>query len=70
MLNIKEGDIVLVAKVLEKPKLTCAKVEFIQGDHIGAVDIENMHIAQLRKGFDTKPECSTQRGFWLVELVL
>jgi hypothetical protein len=56
MLNIKEGDIVLVAKVLDKPKLTCAKVEFIQGDHIGAVDIENMHIAQLRKGFDTKPE--------------
>jgi hypothetical protein len=56
MLNIKQGDIVLVAKVLDKPKLTCAKVEFIDGDNVGVLDVENMHIAQLRKGFDTKVE--------------
>jgi hypothetical protein len=56
MLNIKAGDVVLVAKSLEKPKFTCAKVEFIDGEDIGAVDVENMHIAQLRKGFDTKAE--------------
>lgn len=56
MLNIKQGDIVLVAKALDKPKFTCAKVEFIDGEEIGAVDVENMHIAQLRKGFDTKAE--------------
>jgi hypothetical protein len=56
MLNVKAGDVVLVAKSLGKPKLTCAKVEFVQGDDVGAVDVENMHIAQLRKGFDTKVE--------------
>jgi hypothetical protein len=56
MLNIKAGDLVLVAKSLEKPKFTCAKVEFVDGENLGAVDVENMHIAQLRKGFDTKAE--------------
>lgn len=56
MLNIEAGDVILVAKSLHKPKLTCAKVEFFDGDSIGAVDIENMHIVQLRKGFDTKVE--------------
>lgn len=56
MLNIKQGDIVLVAKSLGKPKLTCAKIEFIDGENVGALDVENMHIAQLRKGFDTKAE--------------
>jgi hypothetical protein len=56
MLNIKAGDVVLVAKSLEKPKLTCAKVEFVDGEDVGAVDIENMHIAHLRNGFDTKTE--------------
>jgi hypothetical protein len=56
MLNIKAGDVVLVAKSLEKPRLTCAKIEFVDGEDVGAVDVENMHIAQLRKGFDTKVE--------------
>jgi hypothetical protein len=56
MLNIKEGDIVLVAKSLDKPRLTCAKVEFIDSDNIGMIEVENMHIAQLRKGFDTHAE--------------
>jgi hypothetical protein len=56
MLNIKEGDIVLVAKALDKPKLTTAKIEFIDGNNVGVIEVENMHIAQMRKAFDTRPE--------------
>jgi hypothetical protein len=56
MLTIKKGDIVLVAKALDKPKFTTAQIEFIDDDNIGMIELANMHIPQLRKGFDTNHE--------------
>lgn len=52
MLNIKEGDLVLLTEKADKPKITVAKIEFIDGDNIGCVDVKDMHLPALRRGFD------------------
>lgn len=52
MLNIKEGDFVLLTEKADKPKLTFAKIEFIDGDNLGCVDVKDMHLPQRRRGFD------------------
>lgn len=52
MLNIKEGDYVLLTEKADKPKLTYAMIEFIDGDNLGCVDVKDMHLPKLRRGFD------------------
>lgn len=56
MLNLKEGDYVLLTEKADKPKLTFAKIEFIDGDNLGCVDVKDMHLPKLRRGFDANPD--------------
>ena len=49
MLNLKEGDYVLLTEKADKPKLTFAKIEFIDDDNLGCVDVKDMHLPKLRR---------------------
>lgn len=56
MLNLKEGDFVLLTEKADKPKLTFAKIEFIDDDNLGCVDVKDMHLSKRRRGFDATPD--------------
>ena len=56
MLNLKEGDYVLLTEKADKPKLTFAKIEYVDSGNLECVDVKDMHLPKLRRAFDASPE--------------